>query len=86
LLADVPTNNYTENVLWANAMTGETIAQSSYAPSTAAGICPTSTTWPAHRWATDSIFTSGNAGDQLNNDRVAIKTGRRLTEEVDLAI
>jgi hypothetical protein len=47
-LADVPTNNYTENVLWANAMTGETIAQSSYTPSTAAGNLPNvDLRWPA---------------------------------------
>jgi hypothetical protein len=36
-LADVAGYNYTESVIWANAMTGETIAQSGYTPSTAVG-------------------------------------------------
>ncbi len=39
-MTDVKGYNYTEGVLWANALTGETIAQSAYNPSTAAGSLP----------------------------------------------
>ncbi len=39
-LSDVVGYNYTESVLWADAMTGKTIAQSDYNPSTAVGSLP----------------------------------------------
>ncbi len=54
--SDVQGYNYTESVLWVDAMTGETIAQSGYTASTALGSLP-------NMGYGGRLYLMGNAGD-----------------------